>query len=261
MSDSSGKPVKRGRRTAGPLTWSLRLLVPVVRTLSRLLFKERFERADRIPATGPALLVLNHISVLDPLATASFVWTAGRVPSFMIKDSVFKVPVVGKLMGGARQISVSRGSAAAQASLDEAIATLRAGGVVAVYPEGTVTRDPDYWPMRAKTGVARIALTVPEAPVIPIAQWGAHRAYDYHTKKMRLLPRKRTHIRALEPLDVAHFHGRTDGEAARQLTDSMMRALADEVGRLRGQPAPAELYRFTNRAREQNADGEATGAV
>jgi 1-acyl-sn-glycerol-3-phosphate acyltransferase len=261
VSDSPKKPVKRGRRTAGPLTWSLRLLIPIVRNLSRLIFKERFEGRERIPASGPALLVLNHISTLDPLATASFVWTAGRVPSFMIKDGVFKVPVIGKLMTAARQIPVSRGSAAAQASLDDAIATLRAGGIVAVYPEGTVTRDPDFWPMRAKTGVARIALAVPEAPVIPIAQWGAHRAYDYHTKKMRLLPRKQTHIRALEPLDVAHFHGRTDSEAGRELTDSMMRALADEVGRMRGQDAPEELYRFTNRKREDNADGEATGSA
>lgn len=261
MSDSAEKPVKRGRRTAGPLTWSLRLLIPIVRALSRLVFKERFEGRERIPAQGPALLVLNHISVLDPLATASFVWTAGRVPSFMIKDSVFKVPVVGKLMTGARQIAVARGSVAAQASIDAAIETLRNGGIVAVYPEGTVTRDPDFWPMRAKTGVARIALAVPEAPVIPIAQWGAHRSYDYHTKKMRLLPRKVTHVRALEPLDVVHFHGRTDNEAARELTDTMMRTLADEVGRLRGEPAPAELYRFTNRKREDNADGEATGSA
>ena len=261
MSDSPERPVKRGRRTAGPLTWSLRLLIPIVRGLSRLIFKERFEGREQIPAHGPALLVLNHISVLDPLATASFVWTAGRVPSFMIKDGVFGVPVLGKLMSGARQIKVSRGSAAAQASLDEAIATLRAGGIVAVYPEGTVTRDPDFWPMRAKTGVARIALAVPEAPVIPIAQWGAHRSYDYHTKKMRLLPRKETRIRALAPLDVAHFHGRTDNDASRELTDTMMRTLADEVGRLRGQEAPAELYRFTNRKRDTNADGEATGSA
>lgn len=261
MSDSAEKPVKRGRRTAGRLTWPLRLLIPIVRNLSRLIFKERFEGRERIPVEGPALLVLNHISVLDPLATASFVWTAGRVPSFMIKDSVFKVPVLGKLMAGSRQIAVSRGSAAAQASLDEAIATLRGGGIVAVYPEGTVTRDPDFWPMRAKTGVARIALSIPEVPVIPIAQWGAHRAYDYHTKKVRLLPRKQTHIRALEPLDMAHFHGRNDNEAARELTDTMMRALADEVGRLRDEPAPAELYRFTNRKRDTNADGEATGTA
>lgn len=226
-----------------------------------MVFKEKFEGIERIPVQGPALLVLNHISVLDPLATASFVWKAGRIPQFMIKDSVFKVPVVGKLMKGSRQIAVSRGSAAAQASLDEAIAALRAGGIVAVYPEGTVTRDPDFWPMRAKTGVARIALAVPEAPIIPIAQWGAQQAWNYHTKKIRLLPRKQTRIRATDPLDVERFGGRTDNEAARELTEQIMRALADEVGRLREQQPPAELYRFTSRSREDNADGEATGSA
>ncbi|WP_134322436.1 lysophospholipid acyltransferase family protein [Cumulibacter soli] len=259
MRDSVKKPVKRGRRTAGPLNWSLRLMIPVVRNLSRLTFKEKFEGRDQIPVDGPAILVLNHISVLDPLATASFVWTAGRVPSFMIKDGVFKVPIVGKLMTKARQISVSRGSAAAQASLDSAIETLRAGGVVAVYPEGTVTRDPDFWPMRAKTGIARIALAVPDVPVIPIAQWGAHRSYDYHTKKLDLLPRKQSHIRALEPMDISQYHGRTDNETARALTDVMMRRIADEVGLMRQQQPPAELYRPTGRAK--TADDDASDAV
>lgn len=261
MSEDSTVPVKRGKQSAGPLTPALRFMVPVVRNLSRLVFKEKFEGQQHIPVQGPALVVLNHISTLDPLATAAFVWTSGRLPMFMIKDSVFKVPVVGKLFAGSKQISVSRGSAAAQKSLQDAIAALRAGEVVAVYPEGTVTRDPDFWPMRAKTGVARIALAVPEAKVIPVAQWGAHRAYDYHTKKLRLLPRKQTHIRALPPMDLSRWAGRTDNEAAREVTDEMMRTLADEVGRMNGHTPPKELYRFVSAKRKDNADGEATGAA
>lgn len=249
MSENSEPSVKRGRKTAGKLGPTLQFMVPTVRGLSRAVFKEKFEGQEHIPVQGPALIVLNHISVLDPLATASFVWTAGRLPLFMIKDSVFKAPVVGKLFTNSRQISVSRGSSAAQKSLDDAIAALRDGQVVAVYPEGTVTRDPDFWPMQAKTGVARIALAAPEAPVIPVAQWGAHRAFDYHTKKLRLFPRKQTHIRALPPMDISKYHGRTDNEAARRLTDEMMRTLADEVGRMRGTPAPPELYRFVNAKR------------
>ncbi|WP_194291499.1 lysophospholipid acyltransferase family protein [Cumulibacter manganitolerans] len=248
MSDNLQPPVKRGRKSAGRLTPALQFLVPIVRNLSRLIFKERFEQRENIPVQGPALLVLNHVSVLDPIATAAYVWTAGRLPLFMIKDGVFKAPVVGRLFTGARQIPVSRGSAAAQESLERAIAALRAGEVVAVYPEGTVTRDPDWWPMRAKTGVARIALAVPEAKVIPIAQWGAQRAYDYHTKKMHLLPRKQTWIRALPPMDLSRYAGRTDSVAARELTDEMMRALADEVGRMRGEQPPAELHRYTGKS-------------
>ena len=85
----------------------------------------------------------------------------------------------------------------------------------------------------------------PEAKVIPIAQWGAQRAYDYHTKKMRLLPRKQTWIRALPPMDLSRFGGRTDSAAARELTDEMMRTLADEVGRMRGEQPPATLHRHT----------------
>lgn len=261
MGKNSAEPVKRGRQSAGPLNPALRFVVPVVRNLSRLIFKERFEGRDNIPVQGPVLIVLNHISVLDPIATASFVWSAGRLPMFMIKDGVFKAPVAGKILGRCRQIPVSRGSVAAQQSIDDAIAALRAGEVVAVYPEGTVTRDPSWWPMRAKTGVARIALAVPEAQIVPVAQWGVHRAYDYHTKKLRLLPRKRTHIRALPPMDMGAYHGRQDAEAARKLTDEMMRVLADGVGELRGETPPAELYRLRSAQRENNADGEATGAA
>lgn len=261
MSENPQPPVKRGKKSAGPLTPALKFMVPVVRNLSRLIFKEKFEGRENIPVQGPALIVLNHISVVDPIATAAFVWTAGRLPMFMIKDSVFKVPVVGKLFANSKQIPVSRGSGAAQKSLQDAIDALRAGEVVAVYPEGTVTRDSDFWPMRAKTGVARIALAVPEAKVIPVAQWGAHRAYDYHTKKMRLLPRKQTHIRALPPMDLAQYAGRSESDAARALTDDMMRTLADEVGRMRGQQPPKELYRFSSSKRTGNDDAEATGAA
>lgn len=256
MSETPEAPVKRGRKTAGKLGPTLQFMIPAVRGLSRSVFKEKFEGQEHIPVKGPALIVLNHISVLDPLATASFVWRAGRLPLFMIKDSVFKVPVIGKLFTKSRQIPVSRGSSAAQKSLDAAIAALRDGQVVAVYPEGTVTRDPDFWPMHAKTGVARIALAVPEAAVIPVAQWGAHRSFDYHTKKLRLFPRKQTHIRALPPMDISKYHGKTDNESARQLTDEMMRTLADEVGRMRGTQAPAELYRFTGAKRASKPTDE-----
>lgn len=249
---TSPQPVSRGRKSRGPLTPALRFVVPVVRNLSRAVFKERFEGIDNIPVDGPALIVLNHISVLDPLATASFVHDAGRIPSFMIKDGLFRVPVVGKIMSGARQIPVSRGSTASGGSLDAAVKMLRDGGVVAVYPEGTVTRDSDFWPMRAKTGIGRIALEVPDVPVIPVAQWGAHRAHNYHTKKLDLLPRKETRIVALPAFDMSPYAGQTSGAAARQVTDGIMRAIADKVADLRGEPAPAEFF---NPSKKQ--DGEA----
>ncbi|GAB3298467.1 1-acyl-sn-glycerol-3-phosphate acyltransferase [Epidermidibacterium keratini] len=239
---TSPQPPARGRKTRGQLTPALRFMVPIVRNLSRGIFKERFEGLDNIPAQGPAILVLNHISVLDPLATASFVYEAGRMPSFMIKDSVFKVPVLGKLMIGARQIPVSRGTTASGGSLDSAVQMLRDGGVVAVYPEGTVTRDTGFWPMKAKTGVGRIALAVPDVPVVPIAQWGAHRALNYHTKKLDLLPRKETWISALPPIDTNAYAGRNSAEAARQLTDDVMRKIMERVGQMRQETPPAEFY-------------------
>lgn len=242
MSANQEKAVRRGRRSRGKLSYGLWVLIPAVRNLSRIVFKERFEGREHIPVSGSAILVLNHISVADPLATASYVYSAGRIPRFMIKDSVFKVPVLGALMSSARQIPVSRGSGAAQSSLDSATEALNAGDIVAVYPEGTVTREPTYWPMKAKTGIARLVLQTPDAPVIPVVQWGAHRAWDYHTKKMHLFPRKETRIRALPPMDVSAFRGRTDRNVSRELTDHIMLTLQKEVAVLRGEPAPETLY-------------------
>ena len=251
MSANEQQGITRGRQSRGKRTLGLRVLVPAVRNLSRIVFKERFEGRELIPVTGPAILVLNHISVADPIATASFVYTAGRIPRFLIKDSVFKVPVVGALMSSARQIPVSRGSGAAQASLDSASDALRAGDVIAVYPEGTVTREPTYWPMKAKTGIGRLVLQNPDVPVIPVVQWGAHLAWDYHTKKMHLFPRKITRIRALPPMDLTAFRDRTDRNASRELTDHIMLSLQKDVAVLRGEPAPTTLYDAAKAAAQQ----------
>ena len=57
-----------------------------------------------------------------------------------------------------------------------------------IYPEGTTTREPDLWPMRGKTGAARLALAT-GAPVIPVAMWGPEQLFDPRTSKLRLRPR------------------------------------------------------------------------
>ena len=75
-------------------------------------------------------------------------------------------------MRHAGQIPVYRETGRAADAYRAAVAAVRGGEGVAVYPEGTLTRDPDLWPMVGKTGVARLALD-DAGPVIPVAQWGA----------------------------------------------------------------------------------------
>ena len=64
-----------------------------------------------------------------------------------------------------------------------------------IYPEGTITKDPDLWPMIGKTGAARVALET-GCPVIPIAQWGPQEILAPYSKRLRLLPPKTVHVLA-----------------------------------------------------------------
>lgn len=242
MSTSAEKKPKRKRPGGRELSLTLRFVAPLVRSASRLLFKEKFRNRELIPATGPALLVINHVSVVDPLAVASYVWSAGRLPRFMIKDGVFKVPVVGAVMRHCKQIEVARGSANALKSIEDAVSILHEGGVVVVYPEGTVTRNASFWPMRSKTGVARIARAAPNVPVITLSQWGAQDTWNYHTRKKDLFPRKKVTIVAHRELDLSAERALPESESFRLMTDRMMNDIAAGVGELRGETPPPDLF-------------------
>ena len=122
----------------------------------------------------------NHISHADPLVSAHFIYDSGRWPQYLGKASVFRVPVVGWILHRCRQIPVERGSVDAVRSLDALVAALDEGGAVVIYPEGTTTRQPDLWPMKAKTGAARLALAT-GAPVVPVVMWGPERIFDPRT--------------------------------------------------------------------------------
>lgn len=198
---------------------------------------------EHIPAEGPALVVANHISYLDPIYTGIFFDKTPRLPRFLAKDAVFRMPVVGKLATELGQIPVRRGSAEAVDSLREADRSLEKGQVVAIYPEGTITRDPDFWPMRGRTGAARLAVEH-DVPVIPLVHWNTQLIYDhYNGKKFRPFPRKRVIVRAGPPIDMSAFRGKgRGGELLRQATDHLMFGLRDLLAEVRGEQPPAQLH-------------------
>ena len=234
------------RSTRRPITWAFRLCVLVVYPVSLLVFRLGYRHADRIPPTGGVLLVANHVSVLDPLACARLVWDAGRVPHFLAKESVFR-GLAGTILRAAGQIPVSRGTSNASSSVHAAKAALDAGELVVIYPEGSVTRDPDWWPMQPRTGVARLALTT-DAVVLPVAQWGPHRVHDYHTKRLHLRLRTPADYLVGEPVDLSAQRARvrTDdplpGELLREVTDLLMVRVRDQLGELRGEQPPAGFH-------------------
>ena len=119
------------------------------------------------------ILAANHLSYMDIFAMALFSHRAGRYPVFLAKSTLFDIPVH-------RHDDPRRRPAAGAPRRDRRRAraeqmprqAVRNGACVIFYPEATVTRDPAQWPMVAKTGVARLALTT-GAPVVPVAHWGA----------------------------------------------------------------------------------------
>ena len=124
----------------------------------KLIARYDYREGVKIPKTGPVIVASNHLSYMDALAFAFFLFTNGRAPRFLGKVQVFRVPIIGKILLAAGQIPVERESKEARVALTYALQLLEMGHQVAVYPEGTLTRDEECWPMVAKTGVARLAV-------------------------------------------------------------------------------------------------------
>ena len=198
----------------------------------RAWFNLRYEGLEHIPSTGSAIVVCNHISYLDPLTTASAVVEAGRRPRFLAKDDLFRIPVVGALIRGTRQIPVSRGTGSATAALTAAERSLAQGEVVVIYPEGTVTTRPDHLPMQGKTGVVRLALSS-GAPIVPLVSWGSEAVWQKSGRGSLKLGRP-VWMRAGPPIELsAASGGPADGEAMRAATADVMAVLTAMVRDLR----------------------------
>ncbi len=211
----------------------IRLCVLILYPLDSILFKIRWHHLDRMPEHGGVLVAVNHISQADTATTARLIWQTGRIPRFLIKSTVFGWPIVGRAMSGAGQLPVYRATEQAADSLRDATKALQRGECVVIYPEGTITADPDYLPMLAKTGVARLVLANPGTPVIPIGQWGAHRTLG-RGGRFRPFPRKLHQASLGEPLELSRYHEQQpSAEILRELTDEIMAAVTEQVLTLR----------------------------
>jgi 1-acyl-sn-glycerol-3-phosphate acyltransferase len=214
----------------------------VLRPILNLLTKKDWRGAEKLPKTGAAIVVCNHLSYVDPLTFTHFLYNNGRAPRYLGKESVFKVPIIGRVIRGAGQIPVSRESKDAVKGLEHAIAVLKAGHLLGVYPEGTLTRDENLWPMKAKTGVARLAL-ITGAPIYPCASWGPEKVLPPYSKKLRLFPRTKISILMGDPLDLSQWKGRADDQQAiEEAADFIMDRITELLEILRGEKAPAARF-------------------
>ena len=231
----SGKPLGSNR--------TFRVGAFFVIPLLKLLTKRDWRGKENIPQTGPMIAISNHISYADSLIFAHFLYGNGRAVRFLAKSSLFKIPVIGWVLRHAEQVPVDRmGEGKAAKALPHAIAFLQAGHCLGVYPEGTLTRDSEIWPMRAKTGLARLAVMT-KAPVIPCAQWGAQDILAPYAKVPRLWRRTRVSVVAGAALDFSPWFGKQDDhEAMVEATAYAMRALTALLEEIRGESAPAEIF-------------------
>lgn len=213
-----------------------------LRPLMFAIAKRDWRGMENIPKSGPIICVSNHISYLDPLVFAHFLYDNGRAPRFLGKAELFKVPIVGTVLRGAGQVPVERESPNARQAFDHAIAFLKAGHLLGVYPEGTLTRDPALWPMNGKTGVARLAIMT-KTKVVPCAQWGAQAVLAPYGRKISLFPRKTFHVWAGEPLDFSKWYGREDDPVAMgEATEYVMSALTTLLAEIRNEAPPVTRF-------------------
>ncbi|MCR8675821.1 1-acyl-sn-glycerol-3-phosphate acyltransferase [Micrococcus sp. HG099] len=223
----------------------------IVRPALRGLVRQVWEGTENLPETG-AILAVNHISELDPLSVAHMVYNQGLLPTFLAKAELWKVPVLKQVLEATRMIPVERTRDGGR-SLDAAREAVATGRAIIVYPEGTVTRDPDGWPMAARSGAVRLALQT-GAPLIPVGQWGIQELLPYGGRAPRPFPRKTARIRIGAPVDLDDLRGAPmTASGLRAGTERMMDAITVIVADLRGEPAPAGRWDPRTGRREPGA--------
>jgi 1-acyl-sn-glycerol-3-phosphate acyltransferase len=202
---------------------------------------------------GGIVVATNHTSWFDPLAVAHALYAHDRPPRFLGKESVFRVPIVGWVISNAGQIKVYRESAEATAAFRDAVTAVQHGECVVVYPEGTITKDPNLWPMEGKTGAVRIALAS-DRPLFPMVQWGPQEVMRPYKKELRLFPRKTMHVWLGTPIDLTPYRGQEwTPELLHSATEKLMHALAAMEAEIRGETPPAVLF-SPPKSRQSNND-------
>ncbi len=177
------------------------LVYPPVIGAARVMFRAlglQFDIAgeEHVPGSGGAVLASNHVSYLDFIFVGLAARPSNRLVRFMAKDAVFHHPLAGPLMRGMHHIPVDRSAGAT--SYSAAVTALRAGEVVGVFPEATISES--FAPKEFKSGAVRMAAES-GVPIVPVATFGGQRIF---TKgRPRDLSRgRRIVIRVGEPFTV-----------------------------------------------------------
>lgn len=214
-------------------------LIPVFELFTRFVVID----GHKMPKTGAFVLSPNHLTNIDPIIVGRVVWKLGRAPRFLAKSSLFTVPFLGWLLRKSGQVPVERtGATRGSDPLAAGQLIAKHGLAVIVYPEGSLTRDPEFWPMRGKFGAVRIALEV-GVPLIPVAHWGDERILPPYGGGFHPFPRKTVTVKFGDPIDLSRFSGKpVDTATLQAATALLMQAIAELLGELRGETPRAERW-------------------
>ncbi len=226
------------------LHFSLALIALILRPLVRFMFHVTPRGVENLPKSGPYILVSNHVTNVDPLAVAYFVYVQlRRAPHFLAKESLFRLPIISRLLLAAGQIPVFRsGARRNDEPLKVAYKYLDAGHTIAIFPEGTLTRDPNLWPMRGKFGAVRMALDC-KVPIYAMAHWGAQDVLPRYGSKFRPGFWNQVDVLVGPEIDLAKFRKKqlTPAEL-QQATEVVMSSITTLVEVLRHEKAPTERW-------------------
>lgn len=192
-------------------------VILAAKTMFRVLDnKLRVTGTEHIPHTGGAVIACNHVSYLDFIFCGLGAQPAKRLVRFMAKKDIFDNRIAGPLMRGMHHIPVDRTSG--KNSYDEAVQRLRAGAVVGVFPEATISRSFTVKPI--KSGAVRMAAEA-GVPVVPMSLWGTHRLWTKGRPRTLTKRHVPIHIHAGEP-----FQPRPEDDAD-LLTDDLRGRMSD----------------------------------
>ncbi|MFT0762918.1 lysophospholipid acyltransferase family protein [Scrofimicrobium sp. R131] len=222
-------------RKLGPLyQLAYALLTPILGPLTRPHWSGQAPQ-------GGAILVSNHLSNLDPLVLAYAFGVRGHEVRYLAKAELFKVPVLGSILTRWGMVPVQRGSGHAADALDQAAIAVQSGQLISIFPEGTITQDPAFWPMKMKTGAARLALATGQ-PLVPVLLWGTQDVMDRKSPWLRLR-RTDVYIHVLDPIDISDLPADpANHEVVTEVTGRIQSALRTAVSQLRGQDAPERIW-------------------
>ncbi|WP_232677892.1 1-acyl-sn-glycerol-3-phosphate acyltransferase [Nocardioides sp. R-C-SC26] len=230
------------RKLQEPRGWAWYVGPAIIKPLLLATTKQRWVDGEKLPAVGGFVVAMNHLSHVDPLTAAHLLYDHGRLPRYLAKAGLFSNKVLGYFLRAAGQIPVERATSNAAGAYVAAVQAVRDGNCVVVYPEGTITRDPDGWPMVGKSGAARIALET-GCPVYPVGQWGAQELLPAYSKRPHLMPRTSIAMKVGDPVDLSDLVDQPRSmEVVNEATERIMAAITGLVEDIRGAEAPATRY-------------------